>query len=180
MGIFVPITIPEITILRWMKLRFSLGGALRAETGKIGVFKVGLGYYTAQDLGTNSSDPAKVNKRLGSDIEVLGEAYISASAADTVLTIGRQRLSTPFANSGDAFVIPFSFEGGSIKNKGISNLTIELNHINTIKNRNSDEFIDVGKWSTGRYGVDVASTSGDNDTRCCLFRRWNQTSGVGL
>jgi hypothetical protein len=139
---------------------FSLGGALRAETGKIGVFKMGLGYYTAQDLGTNSSDPAKVNKRLGSDIEVLGEAYISASAADTVLTIGRQRLSTPFANSGDAFVIPFSFEGGSIKNKGISNLTIELNHINTIKNRNSDEFIDVGKWSTGRYGVDVASTSG--------------------
>lgn len=139
---------------------FSLGGALRAETGSIGAFKIGLGFYTAQDIGTNSSDSAEVNGRLGSELEVLGEAYFSASAADTLVTVGRQRLSTPFANDGDAFVIPFSFEGGSIKNESIPNLSIELNHINSIKNRNSDKFVDVGKWSTGRYGVDVESTSG--------------------
>jgi hypothetical protein len=139
---------------------FALGAALRAETGGIGAFKFGLGAYTAQDLGTNSSDPAKVNKRLGSDLEVIGEAYVSASAADTLFTLGRQRISTPFANDGDAFVIPFSFEGGSIQNKSIANLTIELDYINTIKNRNSDEFVDVGKWSTNRYGVGKTSTSG--------------------
>jgi hypothetical protein len=139
---------------------FALGGALRAETGGIGAFKFGLGAYTAQDLGTNSSDPAKVNKRLGSDLEVIGEAYVSASAADTLFTLGRQRISTPFANDGDAFVVPFSFEGGSLQNKSIANLTIELDYINTIKNRNSDEFVDVGKWSTNRYGLDKTSTSG--------------------
>jgi hypothetical protein len=139
---------------------FSLGGALRAETGSIGPFKFGLGYYTAQDVGTNSSDPAKVNKRLGGEIEVLGEAYVSASAADTLVTAGRQRLSTPFANDGDAFMIPFSFEGGSIKNKSVPNLTLELDYINSIKNRNSDEFVDVGKYSTGRFGVDATATSG--------------------
>jgi len=139
---------------------FSLGGALRAETGYIGSFKVGMGYYTAQDVGTNDSDLSKVNKRLGSDLEVLGEAYLNASIADTSLTLGRQKLSTPFANSGDAFIIPFSFEGGSIKNNSIKNLTIEISQINTIKNRNSSEFLDVGKFSTGRYGVNQESTSG--------------------
>jgi len=139
---------------------FSLGGALRAETSSIGAFKFGLGYYTAQDLGTNNSDPAKVNKRLGSEVEVLGEAYVSVSVANTLVTAGRQRLSTPFANDGDAFIIPFSFEGASIKNKSIPNLTLELDHINSIKNRNSDEFVDVGQFSTGRFGVDSVDTSG--------------------
>lgn len=139
---------------------FALGGALRAETGSIGAFKLGTGFYTSQDLGTKSSDPAKVNKRIGSELEVLGEAYISASAANTVATVGRQRLSTPFANDGDAFIVPFSFEASSIKNKSIPNLTLELDYINTIKNRNSDTFVDVGEWSTNRYGVDVEGTSG--------------------
>ena len=139
---------------------FALGGALRAETGNLGAFKFGLGYYTAQDLGTNSSDPAEVNGSLGSEVEVLGEAYVSASAFDTMATVGRQKLSTPFANDGDAFIIPFTFEGGSLKNNSIDNLTIELDYINTIKNRNSDEFVDVGKWSTNRYGVGQVSTSG--------------------
>ncbi len=46
---------------------FALGGALRAETGAIGWAKFGLGYYTAQDLDTNDSNPAKVDGRMGSD-----------------------------------------------------------------------------------------------------------------
>jgi hypothetical protein len=139
---------------------FSLGGALRVETAPWGGVKVGLAYYTAQDLGTNSSDPTKVNKRLGSEVEVFGEAYIKASFAETQATVGRQKINTPFANAGDAFIVPFTFEGGSIVNTSFDKLTIELNHINTVKNRNSEEFVDVGKWSTNRYGVDVESTSG--------------------
>jgi hypothetical protein len=139
---------------------FSFGGALRAETGSLGMFKFGVGYYTAQDLDTNDSDLAKVNKRLGSQVEVLGEAYVTASFTDTDASIGRIKLNTPFANGGDAFVIPFTFEGGSLINKSVENLTIQFNHINSIKNRNSDEFVDVGAWSTNRYGVGVTSTSG--------------------
>jgi len=139
---------------------FSLGGALRAETGEWGIVKFGLGYYTAQDLGTNNSNPAKVNRRLGEDLEVLGEAYIKASLADTTLTLGRQKINTPFANPGDAFMIPFTFDGVSIKNKSISNLTLEMDYVNEIKNRNSDEFVDVGRFATNRFGVPVTGTSG--------------------
>lgn len=139
---------------------YSLGGALRAETGLWGAFQMGVGFYTAQDLGTNNSNPDKVNKRLGSDLEVLGEAYLKATLYDTALTIGRQKVNTPFANPGDAFMIPFTFEGASVINNSIENLTLEADLLNTIKNRNSDEFVDVGKFSTSRYGVPQENTSG--------------------
>ena len=139
---------------------FSLGGLLKAETGPIGWAKFGLGYYTAQDLDTNNSDPAKVDGRMGSDLEVLGEAYIAMSGADSVLTIGRQKISTPFANPGDAFIIPVTFQGTSLTNKSITNLTLTASYLTAIKNRNSEEFVGVGEFSTARYGVGSQNTDG--------------------
>lgn len=138
---------------------FALGGALRAETGSFGGVKFGLGYYTAQDLGFNDSDPSKVNKRLGDDLEVLGEAYISLSVKDSTATAGRHKINTPFANAGDAFIVPFTFQGISLTNASVSNLKFEFNYIEDIKNRNSSEFVNVGKWSTGRYGLDEAEVT---------------------
>ena len=139
---------------------FSLGGALRAETGSISGIKFGVGYYTAQDLGTNDDDPAKVNTRLGSDLEVLGEAYVNLSGFNTAVTLGRQKINAPLANPGDAFIIPFTFEAFSVVNTSIPKLTLQLDHINEIKNRNSEEFVDVGEWSTLRYGIASQETSG--------------------
>lgn len=140
---------------------FALGGALRAETGALGIFKFGLGYYTAQDLGLNDSDHIKVNKRLGDDLEVLAESYISISAFDSALTVGRQKINSPLINAGDAFIVPFTFQGLSYINKGVSNFQFEFDYIDDIKNRNSSEFLGVGEWSTNRYGLeDVTSTSG--------------------
>ena len=139
---------------------FSLGGALRAETGSISGIKLGVGYYTAQDLGTNDDDPAKVNTRLGSDLEVLGEAYVNLSGFNTAFIVGRQKINAPLANPGDAFIIPFTFEATSLVNTSIPKLTLQLDHINEIKNRNSEEFVDVGEWSTSRYGIAPQETSG--------------------
>lgn len=140
---------------------FALGGALRAETGQLGWLSLGAGFYTAQDLDTNDDDPARVNARLGSDLEVLGEAYIKLAAANSVLTLGRQKINTPFANPGDAFIIPFTFQGYSFINKSIDNFTFELNYLNEIKNRNSDEFVDVGAWTSSVYNLaDPQNTSG--------------------
>jgi hypothetical protein len=140
----------------------SVGGALRVNTGSINGFNLGLGFYAAQDLGTNSSDAAKVNKRLGSELEVLGEAYVNYTAGDTSVTVGRQKLNTPFANSGDAFIIPFSFEGTSIVYKGISNVILEVDYINSIKNRNSSTFTDVGTWTANRFSAESSDSDSDS------------------
>lgn len=154
---------------------FALGGLLKAETGPIGWAKFGLGYYTAQDLDTNDSNPAKVDPRMGSEVEVLGEAYIALSGADHALTLGRQKVNTPFANPGDAFIIPVLFEGVSYSNKSISNLSLSAHYLTTIKNRNSDTFVDVGAFSTGRYGVGTASTDGT-----LILGANYKSEGVGL
>jgi hypothetical protein len=140
---------------------FSFGGALRAQTASTELVSFGVGFYTAQDFGTNDDDPAKVNGRLGSDIGVLGEAYVKLSKSGHTLTIGRQLINTPFANSGDAFMIPFAFEGWTYQFKSSEKLTFEVDYLNAIKNRNSDEFVDVGDWTSARFGIaDAQSTSG--------------------
>lgn len=138
---------------------FALGGALRAESGSIGAIKVGAGFYTAQDFGTNSQDPSKVNGRLGSDLEVLAEAYLLVEGAGTTLTVGRQKINTPFANPGDAFIIPFTFQGYSVINRSLENFVFELDYLNEIKNRNSEEFVDVGLWTSARYGIGEAENT---------------------
>lgn len=139
---------------------FSLGGGLRAETGSLGIVKFGVGFYTAQDLGTNSSNTAKVNGRLGSDLEVLAESYVTLTGAGTALTLGRQKINSPFANPGDAFIIPFTFQGYSAVNKSLEHFTFQLDYLNEIKNRNSDEFVDVGLWISNRFGVTVPQRTG--------------------
>lgn len=139
---------------------FALGGALRAESGSLGLFNFGLGYYTAQDLGLNSDDPAEVNKRLGEDLEVLAEAYGKLTFSNATFSAGRQKFNTPFANPGDAFIIPFTFNGYSLESKPLESLTLKADYFTSIKNRNSDTFVNVGEWSTARYGVDVTGTSG--------------------
>lgn len=138
---------------------FSFGGALRAETAPMGSVSFGLGFYTAQDLGTNDKEAAKVNGRLGSDLEVVGEAFIKLSKSGHEAKAGRIRIESPFANSGDAFIIPFAFEGGVYKYQSASNFTLEIDYINAIKNRNSDEFVDVGLWSSNRFGLSEAQAT---------------------
>ncbi|MET0357527.1 MAG: OprD family outer membrane porin [Cellvibrio sp.] len=138
----------------------ATGGGLRAETAALSGFKLGAGFYTAQDLGTNDANPAKVDGRLGSEVEVLGEAYINFAGAGTSVTLGRQKIVTPFANPIDVFMIPFTYEGLGIKNQAVENLTLEMNYVNSIKAGNSKEFVDVGTWSTRRLGVGIQETSG--------------------
>ncbi|MDQ2078049.1 OprD family outer membrane porin [Marinimicrobium sp. ABcell2] len=138
----------------------AVGGLLRAETARLGFFKMGVGYYTAQDLGLNASDPAEVDGRMGSDLEVLGEAYFNLAAGSSALTVGRQRIATPMANPSDAFIIPITYEGVSFSNKSIANVSLEASYITRVKMRNSDQFVNVGTWSTGRYGVEQEETAG--------------------
>jgi hypothetical protein len=52
-----------------------------------------------------------------------------------------------------SFIIPFTFEAISLVNTSTPKLTLQLDHINEIKNRNREEFVDVGEWSTLRHGI---------------------------
>jgi hypothetical protein len=139
---------------------YAVGGGLRVETGSMGWIKLGAGFYTVQDLGMNNEDPARVDGRMGDDLEVVGEAYLNLTVEGTSVTMGRQKIVTPFANPIDVFIVPFTYEGLSIKHTGVPNLTLELDYVTAIKSGGSDEFVDVGLWSTNRLGAVAAETDG--------------------
>lgn len=139
---------------------YAVGGGLRVETGSLGWMKLGAGFYTVQDLGMNNEDPARVDGRMGDDLEVVGEAYLNLGAADTSVTVGRQKLVTPFANPIDVFIVPFTYEAVSIKSTSMPGLTLELDYVDEIKSAGSDEFVNVGEWSANRYGIEAAETDG--------------------
>lgn len=139
---------------------YAVGGGLRVETGPLGWVRLGAGFYTVQDLGMNDEDPARVDGRMGDDLEVVGEAYLNLAAAGTSITLGRQKLVTPFANPIDVFIVPFTFEALSIRNTSIPGLTLELDYVDEIKSAGSDEFVDVGMWSANRYGIAATETDG--------------------
>src|SRR5690606_36798220 len=83
------------------------------------------------------------------------------AATDSVLTLGRQKINAPLANPGDAFIIPFTFQGYSYINKSITHFTFQFDYLNEIKNRNSDEFVDVGAWTSSIYNLaEPHNTSG--------------------
>ncbi|MDQ3562947.1 MAG: OprD family porin [Pseudomonadota bacterium] len=139
---------------------FALGGHLHAETAPLYGATVGGTFYMSDDVGTRDEDPARRNTNLPDDAYVFGEAYFQYRGFDTVFGIGRQKIDTPLANPSDAFMIPITFETISLSNTSIKNLTVSAYYLDRIKNRPSDEFVNVGRFTTDRLGMAKSSNRG--------------------
>lgn len=139
---------------------FALGGYLHAETGPLYGFNLGGTFYISDDVGTRSKNPARRNPNLPGQAYTLGEAYLQYRGFDTVFTIGRQKLDTPFANPSDAFMIPVTFEAVGFSNTSIKNLTLSVHYLDRIKNRPDDEFTDIGRFVPRRLGVTETADAG--------------------
>lgn len=141
----------------------AFGGRLSFETSadQMFGFSGGVGYYTANDLGTNRPDVgSRAPFTPTVDIDILGEAFLRWRGLNTLATAGNQLIDTPFANPSDAFVIPVTYTGYSVLNKSIDGWTFSGHHLNFIKARESQEFIDVGTFVTSRFGAAPARTGG--------------------
>lgn len=139
---------------------FALGGYLHAETAPLRGFTLGGTFYVSDDVGTRSKNPARRNPNLPGQAYTLGEAYLQYRGFDTLFTIGRQKLDTPFANPSDAFMIPVTFEAVSLSNSSIKNLTLSVHYLDRIKNRPDDEFTDIGRFVPRRLGVKETADAG--------------------
>lgn len=95
---------------------FSIGGILNAQTAPfLGGFGVGASFYTANSLGANSSNPAKLDATLmgtRSSINALGQAYIQYEIPKVLLIrAGDQTLNTPWVNTSDSRLLPATYQG---------------------------------------------------------------------
>lgn len=140
----------------------AFGGRMGFETKSehLWGFSAGFGYYTANDLGTNKEASARAPFTPTVDVDILGEVFLRWKGLDTVLTGGRQIIDTPFANASDAFVIPITYDGYSLVNKGITGLTVNLHHVTGIKSREAQDFTDTGRFTLGRLGGTPRDTHG--------------------
>jgi len=137
----------------------AFGGRMGFETKAehLWGFSGGVGYYTANDLGTNKESAARAPFTPTVDVDILGEAFVRYTGFDTVATAGRQLIDTPFANPSDAFVIPVTYDGYSIINKSIPGLSINAHHMTGVKTRQAQAFADTGRFTMGRLGAPAAS-----------------------
>jgi hypothetical protein len=82
------------------------------------------GLYSKQD-GTATSNLTSE----GENINILGEAYLEYNRDNSMLKIGRQRLSTPLMNNHDLRTIPTTYEAAIVQNKDIPNTMIEAGYV---------------------------------------------------
>lgn len=94
---------------------FALAGLFGVHTADfLGGFSVAGRFFTAHSLGTQSSDPRRVDVTLigpGDSINALGEAYLQYHAHGVLLRAGDQLVNTPWINASDARVLPATYQG---------------------------------------------------------------------
>jgi len=129
---------------------YALGGVIRGETAPFRGLSIGGAFYVSDDLGIRNRDDARVLSTLPTSTEILGEAYLRYAYGSFELTAGRIKIDTPFANPSDAFIIPVTFEGVGIRSSVTPSVKLEAYYLTRFKNRDADEFVDVGDFVGGR------------------------------
>ena len=142
----------------------AIGGSLNYELANYNGFSGGVEFRTSQDINLLTGEGDKFNDELSSvngNYNQLTQAYISYEYENLKLSVGRQLLDTPLADSDDIRMIANSFEAYI--------LTYKLNDFsfvagNVQKWQGVDAGLDDGWIKTAKYGVNLAAVLYTNDT----------------
>ncbi|HSJ02673.1 MAG TPA: OprD family outer membrane porin, partial [Verrucomicrobium sp.] len=129
----------------------ATGGWAGVKTGYFaGHLAFGMTAYTSQHLyGDQDKDGALLLARGQEGYTALGELYADVKLTEGLnFNVGRKEYDTPFINRNDNRLTPNTFEaisllgGHKVGNDGAS-LRYGLGYVDTIKERNSDEFVSM-------------------------------------
>ncbi|MCD6653191.1 MAG: OprD family porin [Sulfurovum sp.] len=121
----------------------ALGGKLHIDTKAFYGIHAAASLYTTNALGKQEGNGILFFDANNHSYTILGEAYLKGKWENTVLTIGRQEIDTPFADTDDIGMIPNTFEAAMLVNKTIKDTTITLGHLHKMAGvdaPNSSEF----------------------------------------
>ncbi len=120
---------------------FSLGGYVNVHTAPIGGFSADLGFYTANSLGANSTNPDVTLMGKGSTINALGQAYLQYQMPSIFMVrVGNQTLNTPWVNTSDSRLIPATYQGVFAEVTPLSHWNIYGMRITRWKSRTSSDY----------------------------------------
>jgi len=97
---------------------YSLGGMLKVHTASIYGISAGVGFYTANGLGSNDLHGPHLDPLLMGDrnsLNVLGQAYLQYRNPYLLVKIGNILLNTPWMGTADAFMIPNTYQGALVQ-----------------------------------------------------------------
>ena len=140
------------------KKTFSAGGNLQYRSADFNGFTIGVGGYSAFDLGFNSNNPDKTERYVpGDSVNVIGKAFLRYHHYGFDVSAGRIGLDTPFANGGvGRTMIPALYEGfgGTYALTDDESLKLNMYQIYRFKPYGSDSF---GKGDAGAPEIDETS-----------------------
>lgn len=136
---------------------YSLGGNLSILTGSFwSGFRLGVVAYTAQPLGLNSNDPAKIDTTLpGTSLNALGQAYLEYNHSGFLVRGGDQLINTPWLNAADSRMIPATYRGffGTWAPK--KDWLITALRIYEFKSRVADDFSATNIYNPENMGIPI-------------------------
>lgn len=107
----------------------ALGGKLHIDTKAFYGINAAASLYTTNALGKQEGNGIPFFDANNHSYTILGEAYLKGKWENTTLTVGRQEIDTPFADTDDIGMIPNTFEAAMLVNKAIKDTTITLGHL---------------------------------------------------
>jgi len=108
----------------------AIGGKLHFETGAYYGVSLGASAYASKAIFKHDNKGLIPFRGDNHDsYAILGEAYLKATFGNSMLTVGRQEIETPFAQVDDIGMTPNSFEAVIFENKGIEDTSIFLGHV---------------------------------------------------
>src|SRR5579884_2443747 len=137
---------------------FSLAAILNVRTAEfLGGVSLGGSLFTANSLGTQSSNPKRVDLTLmGSRnaSNVPGQAYLQYRKSSVLLKLGDQLLDTPWANRSDSRVLPASYQSALGEWSPSGSLKFQVVRILRYKGRTSDDYFRDNNYYPATYKGD--------------------------
>jgi len=131
---------------------YALSGHYHFKTKRWNGLMIGSEAYAVLDLGINQN-PIHQNgdflDKNGESFILLSQLHLNGTWGNTEMTLGRQTLDTPHADSDDIRMIPNYFEAYTVTNTDIDALTLSVGKIDKMagweNGVDSAKFVDVGE-----------------------------------
>jgi hypothetical protein len=133
----------------------AIGGKIHFETGAFYGFSMGASAYSSNSV-FNDDNKGLVPLRGESykSYSILGEAYLRSKFGKNTLTLGRQEINTPFAQTDDIGMVPNTFESAVFESTSMENSTFFVAHLEKMAGVDA-EVVNAFTKLNGTQGVQV-------------------------
>ena len=121
---------------KYQKASNVVGGYFGFESGSLYHFSVGATLYTSQPIFHNPIEQGGLQliKDNQEGYTVLGEAFLKWTYDETIVKIGRQRMSDyGFLSDYDIRMTPFTYEAAILENRNLKNIILRAAYVKGVK-----------------------------------------------